>query len=594
MANAVETLGLAVGIEGFRQFLRRMGLMDDAIDDQEQSWGGLSGVASKAGGVLKGVATVGLAAVAAGAAAAIAGIGALTIAITKLTLDAAALEGTRKTFDTLWESIGETGPSALEKLRIATKGMVTDADLMQASNKFVSMGLAETSDEAAKLAELAVQLGVAMGEDAGASMENFALLLANQSIPRLDSFGISSGVVRERINELMESTEGLTREQAFMQAVLEQGEVTLGRVGDQSENITGKMAQMRASFENVKLQIGQAFLPVLEALIDVANELWAQVGPQVIAWAQELSAWLGENVPIAVAAAQQWIKTQLIPALTEAWSFIQTNVIPAIEDLSAWLKEFLPVAIEVARRFIQDIFLPAWQVFISYVTRFVIPIFQAVWSWLSEVLPPALATLAEFWQNVLLPAIQAVWGFISDNLIPLWDALINLWLAELKIVLTVIAGIWKNVLQPAIKLVWEWLKDKLIPILQPAITLFNNLKDAVGGVAGIFDIVIGNISRMTNALSNVSLPDWMTPGSPPPLFHALKDIASAMQAVSAEALQLVPAMASQAVGARGAAIGAAGVVNNVQDVRHFNLTTQSINRPGGLRQEFQAMEMASR
>ena len=45
-----------------------------------------------------------------------------------------------------------------------------------------------------------------MGNGATESMENFALMLANQSILRLDSFGISSGKVTARIEELMSAT----------------------------------------------------------------------------------------------------------------------------------------------------------------------------------------------------------------------------------------------------------------------------------------------------------------------------------------------------------------------------------------------------
>ena len=51
-------------------------------------------------------------------------------------------------------------------------------------------------------------------------VSDFALMLANQSLPRLDNFGISSGKVRARIEELMSTVAGMTRETAFMQAVM--------------------------------------------------------------------------------------------------------------------------------------------------------------------------------------------------------------------------------------------------------------------------------------------------------------------------------------------------------------------------------------
>lgn len=231
------------------------------------------------------------------AAGAVLGLGA---AIGKMTLDAAGVEGTVNTFNKLVESVGGDAVRAMEMLRASTRGMVADADLMAASNKFLAMGIVETTEEAAHLAEVSTQLGMAMGEDATASMENFALMMANQSIPRLDSFGISSSTVRERIAELMEETEGLSREQAFNTAVMEQAAITMERVGEQSDTAAGSMSRIRTTFANVALGIGQAFLPALEELLTPIADIAQDVGPQLIEWAQMAGKWLGEKIPAAI------------------------------------------------------------------------------------------------------------------------------------------------------------------------------------------------------------------------------------------------------------------------------------------------------
>jgi hypothetical protein len=79
--------------------------------------------------------------------------------------EAMAIEGVSATFDKLAQSVGGNAAVALEQLREATRGMVADADLMMAGNKFLAMGLADTTEGAAELAEVATQLGMAMGED---------------------------------------------------------------------------------------------------------------------------------------------------------------------------------------------------------------------------------------------------------------------------------------------------------------------------------------------------------------------------------------------------------------------------------------------
>jgi len=150
-----------------------------AKDEASKVMGGFGDKLSKVGAVAGGVALTGVAALGAG--------------IVKMTMDAMALEPTRITFDNLTKSIGTTADSMLDKLRPATMGVVADADLMAAANKLMNMGLADSEEKAAKLANMATTLGIAMGKDAKGAMEEFTLMLANQSIPRLDTFGISSG-----------------------------------------------------------------------------------------------------------------------------------------------------------------------------------------------------------------------------------------------------------------------------------------------------------------------------------------------------------------------------------------------------------------
>jgi hypothetical protein len=89
--------------------------------------------------------------------------------------------------------------------------MVSDAELMKSANQFLVMGLADSTEEASKFAEMATQLGRAMGKEAVPAMADFAAMLANQSIPRLDTFGISSGNVRQSIEAQMKANSELTR-----------------------------------------------------------------------------------------------------------------------------------------------------------------------------------------------------------------------------------------------------------------------------------------------------------------------------------------------------------------------------------------------
>jgi len=210
----------------------------------------------------------------------------------QLMMEGAQLQSVENTFQNLAKSIGTTADAMIRELRPAARGMVSDADLMQAANKFMSMGLADTAEEAAGLTEMATQLAVAMGKDATWGMESFALMLANQSIERLDEFGISSGRVRQRVDELMEATEGLTREEAFKMAVFEEGAVAMDRVGEQGDNAAGAIGRLRSAFENIRDAIALAAVPFVDEFAPVIQEFVDENAPKLFEKLGELSEYL--------------------------------------------------------------------------------------------------------------------------------------------------------------------------------------------------------------------------------------------------------------------------------------------------------------
>ncbi len=223
------------------------------------------------------------------AATAVAGVGIVAFNLAK---DAAEVEKTEKTWNSLSQALEGTNGN-IELLRSATRGMVNDSDLMSSASKLMSMGLAKSNDEAAKLLEISTQLGSAMGVDATTAAEDFALMLANQSIPRLDTFGISSGKVRQRIEEMMAADKNLTREQAFLNATLEEAENTLKKVGEQGDGTAGNMARLQANVDNLKTEVGKKFLPVLDfvsqKLVDAWNDPKIQAGiDNVLLWIEDL------------------------------------------------------------------------------------------------------------------------------------------------------------------------------------------------------------------------------------------------------------------------------------------------------------------
>lgn len=138
-------------------------------------------------------------------------------------------QANRSIFAEMTKTIGGSD-AVLEQLRTATGGIVDDVTLMGGASSMLRMGLAGNSDELATLTEMAIRLKKPT-ETATEAIDNFSLMLSNQSVQRLDSFGISSAAVRTRINELLDSGQALNREEAFKMAVMEQGAAALDKLG---------------------------------------------------------------------------------------------------------------------------------------------------------------------------------------------------------------------------------------------------------------------------------------------------------------------------------------------------------------------------
>lgn len=151
----------------------------------------------------------------------------------------------------------EEAEANLAALEEATRGAVSEQTLMAEGAIFLQTGLAKDTEEMAKLVGMSMTLGKA-NETAQEKISNFSLMLLNTSVPRMDSYGMSGGRARARILELQSSIEGLTREEAFKIAVMEQGAEAMARLGDAAEDDLLAFERLEASADNLKVALAES------------------------------------------------------------------------------------------------------------------------------------------------------------------------------------------------------------------------------------------------------------------------------------------------------------------------------------------------
>ena len=102
-------------------------------------------------------------------------------------------------------------------------------------------------------------------------------MLANQSIELLDQFGISSGKVRDRIKELQDANADLSRESAFVTAVLEIGAVAQDRVNVAIEKNVSSVDKLTTRFQNLAAVVGQDVAGAVEGFASGLNDFFEDV-----------------------------------------------------------------------------------------------------------------------------------------------------------------------------------------------------------------------------------------------------------------------------------------------------------------------------
>ena len=113
--------------------------------------------------------------------------------------------------------------------------------------------------------------------------------------------------------------------------------------------------------------------------------------------------------------------------------------------------------------------------------------------------------------------------FISENVIPKWTELTDFITATAEPILTTLA---ETVLPP--------------------------IKSAFDDIAGAIDWVIEKIGEVTSGLQDMDIPDWLKPGSPPPLYYALMDVGKAMGELSKYSIPQFNAQMATPFGGAGA------------------------------------------
>lgn len=320
-------------------------------------------------------------------------------------------------------------------------------------------------------------------------------------------------------------------------------------------------AAFGAASDTTKFKWNQAMAQLQSLLITVGNTLQGTVTPiiqqftgylqQAVTWFQNLDPAMQRNIVLfagiaAVVGPVLMVVGTLITALGAIIPIVLSPIGLAI------------IAIVAAVGLLYAAWTNNWggiRDTVAQIWTGLQPVFSALQGWLAIIIPAALAVVQVWWNNFLTGA-QALWAFLNTFVFPILGAIADVLSAVLSVAFRALVGILEKVVVPALQKVWEWFDAHIMPTIRSmASWLSDKLAPAFKWVADRVGDLVDWLHKLARGLRNISLPDWMTPGSPTPWEIGLVGVQKALTTLSNSSLpQFQTALQLQPVGVAGAAL----------------------------------------
>ena len=221
-----------------------------------------------------------------GAAMAIGG----TVAIAWLSKIGAETVQVRKAYTEMANSMGQDAGAMLRSIRELAGGTISELEAMAAANRAMLTGV--KPDVILKSMQIARAAATATGTSVLEAFERITGGIARMESELLKTVGINARmeeankIYADSIGKTVSQLTMLEKQQAWTNAVLQQGEMIIERVGEAGSKITELeiFQQLTASINDLKSAIGEALLPVvlplIKALTEIVNKL--KEHPEVI------------------------------------------------------------------------------------------------------------------------------------------------------------------------------------------------------------------------------------------------------------------------------------------------------------------------
>jgi phage-related protein len=251
-------------------------------------------------------------------------------AVVDMVKDAAKLEGIEAAFEGIAKSAGKSSTELLKAFKKGSAGMISNEDAMLAYNKaaqLVSTTFANTLPDAMQYLS---KISSATGQDMGFMTQSLAIGIGRLSPLILDNLGIQvdlNAAYEDYAKSIGKSVDALSKEEkqtALIAQVMQKLKENTAAMPDVLGQTDTLMAAFGATMKDIRGEIGKAFLPILNILLQTLVNLADTALPKIQAFSESMQQFFAD------------LRSGKSPL--EALSTLLINLLP--ENISAGIVNF--------------------------------------------------------------------------------------------------------------------------------------------------------------------------------------------------------------------------------------------------------------
>ena len=241
---------------------------------------------------------------------------------------AVELEPVKNAFENLSKTVWQSSDQMLKSLKQASKGAVSEYDLMLSANRAMKLGVAENTEDMTDLMKIARLYGQQMGQDVTQSFNDIVTWLWRWSPMILDNLWIiidSEKAYEEYAQKIWKASNELTKQEkthSLVNATLVEWRKALDEFGEPAQTMGERLQALKNQFMEMATRVGEALIPVLENVMKKLEPI-----------IQKVSDWIAENPEFAskilmIWTAIAWVTfalSSILPTLTSVITLLWTK-----------------------------------------------------------------------------------------------------------------------------------------------------------------------------------------------------------------------------------------------------------------------------